>query len=166
MSAQCDRYQMRHMFASELRSWIRLDKIFVHLRSYDEYLLFVSEARCFKSLSSDGMFIFRIFYDFLTVAEQSCSQTIFYFYLQGRGCSPCQCNTLYSVDNNCNTDTGQCNCLFGVGGLNCDHCINGYDSNSAMSGLHRWHVTKLCWCCEQAPIYVDSYIFHIFMLST
>ena len=38
------------------------------------------------------------------------------------GCEKCGCNTDYAVGSGCNQETGQCTCLDGVVGQNCDRC--------------------------------------------
>ncbi len=38
------------------------------------------------------------------------------------GCESCGCNTDFAVGGTCDQATGQCQCLEGVIGQNCDHC--------------------------------------------
>ena len=38
------------------------------------------------------------------------------------GCESCGCNTEFAVGGTCDPITGQCACLEGVIGQNCDHC--------------------------------------------
>ena len=40
----------------------------------------------------------------------------------GKGCVKCECSKKGSVDDICDEETGQCKCLPGVTGLNCDQC--------------------------------------------
>ncbi len=40
------------------------------------------------------------------------------------GCESCGCNTDYAVGGTCDQKSGQCKCLRGVIGQNCDHCPN------------------------------------------
>lgn len=41
-------------------------------------------------------------------------------------CQPCNCNKDGSVENYCDTHSGQCPCKMGVEGLLCDECQDGY----------------------------------------
>ncbi|XP_074603565.1 agrin-like [Brevipalpus obovatus] len=41
------------------------------------------------------------------------------------GCLPCDCNKLGSVRTDCEQSTGQCVCIPGIKGLNCDQCPPG-----------------------------------------
>ena len=38
------------------------------------------------------------------------------------GCEKCGCNADFAVGGGCDQETGQCQCLPGVIGQNCDHC--------------------------------------------
>lgn len=38
----------------------------------------------------------------------------------------CSCNTSGSIENFCDTHTGQCPCKMGVEGLQCDECVEGF----------------------------------------
>lgn len=42
------------------------------------------------------------------------------------GCPPCSCNVSGSIENFCDTHTGQCPCKMGVEGLQCDECTDGF----------------------------------------
>lgn len=46
------------------------------------------------------------------------------------GCSTCDCNSIGSIDDACDSVTGQCTCKPGVTGVSCDQCISGYHSFS------------------------------------
>ena len=46
--------------------------------------------------------------------------------LNEEGCSPCACNNTGSLSEVCDTTTGVCECKQGVGGNNCDECLDGY----------------------------------------
>lgn len=41
-------------------------------------------------------------------------------------CAPCNCNKNGSVENYCDTHSGQCPCKMGIEGLQCDTCEDGY----------------------------------------
>ena len=49
-------------------------------------------------------------------------------------CDACSCNTQTAVDQNCNTTTGQCDCIalngngdeLGFGGRTCEECTEGF----------------------------------------
>lgn len=45
-----------------------------------------------------------------------------YHSLSSQGCVSCGCNTYGSNDSICNAITGQCNCLPGLRGRQCDQC--------------------------------------------
>lgn len=42
------------------------------------------------------------------------------------GCQACDCQAGSSVDNNCNSQTGQCNCLKNIVGAKCDQPAAGF----------------------------------------
>ncbi|KAM8817678.1 usherin isoform 1-T1 [Rhynchonycteris naso] len=66
------------------------------------------------------------------VSGRRCSQCQNGFHslreLDPDGCSPCNCNTLGTVDGDiaCHPDSGQCKCKANVIGLRCDHCNFGF----------------------------------------
>lgn len=41
-------------------------------------------------------------------------------------CAPCDCNFDGSVEELCDTITGQCTCKLGVQGLKCDQCVEAF----------------------------------------
>jgi laminin alpha 3/5 len=42
------------------------------------------------------------------------------------GCEICKCKTEFAVGQGCDQETGQCKCLDGVVGINCDGCPNDW----------------------------------------
>ena len=58
------------------------------------------------------------------------------------GCSICNCNPIGSVDDTCDTVTGQCKCKSGVTGVSCDQCISGYHSFS-INGCQECSCSKI-----------------------
>ena len=40
-----------------------------------------------------------------------------------KGCEPCDCHGVGSLNNNCDMRSGQCVCKPGVGGRRCDRCL-------------------------------------------
>lgn len=42
------------------------------------------------------------------------------------GCPLCNCNISGSIQQFCDTHTGQCPCKMGVDGLKCDECFDGF----------------------------------------
>ena len=64
------------------------------------------------------------------------------------GCSICNCNSIGSINDDCDTQTGQCNCKPGVTGISCDQCIAGFYGFSE-SG---------CQTCECTNIGSESFI--------
>ena len=55
----------------------------------------------------------------------------FWGLLSGAGCERCTCDTFGSVNNVCDSVSGQCACKPGVGGRLCDACLAGYWGMSA-----------------------------------
>ena len=44
----------------------------------------------------------------------------------GNGCEKCKCNSIGSVDEFCDLNSGQCNCKKGVAGRQCELCATGH----------------------------------------
>lgn len=49
-----------------------------------------------------------------------------YWNISETGCQKCSCDPLGSMNDVCDSITGQCVCKPGVGGLYCDQCLPNY----------------------------------------
>ncbi len=54
--------------------------------------------------------------------DETKDKIIFVIELNSSGCESCGCNTDFAVGGTCDQETGQCECLPGVTGINCDRC--------------------------------------------
>ncbi len=52
-----------------------------------------------------------------------CFNALCVWFLSGNGCQLCVCNPTYSFNTTCE-DSGQCYCKPGVGGVQCDACLD------------------------------------------
>ncbi|KAM3603056.1 uncharacterized protein V6R79_015876 [Siganus canaliculatus] len=57
------------------------------------------------------------------VACDSCSEGYYGDAITAKNCQPCQCHTNGSVSEDCNKQTGQCQCRENVVGRHCDECM-------------------------------------------
>ena len=53
-------------------------------------------------------------------------RTNYYNFNSGAGCSPCDCNPVYSSNLQCNDNSGECSCKPGINGAKCTGCADRY----------------------------------------
>ena len=71
-----------------------------------------------------------VYYCFFSILDAKCDACQYGFYnlsaMNPEGCVACGCDPLGSLDQYCNTDTGQCRCMANRIGRRCDQCANGF----------------------------------------
>lgn len=61
-------------------------------------------------------------------------------------CVACNCDSIGSIDEDCNESSGQCKCIDNVTGRSCNQCEAGY------WGLHTQNQCVECSCCINGTV--------------